>query len=43
MGKVAVDEVTKALRKIASEGRISTNWKESRTIALYKGKGDVLD
>ena len=43
MGKVGVDEVTEALRKIAIEGRIPTNWKESTTIALYKGKGDALD
>ena len=43
MEKVGVDQVTEALRKIASEGRIPTSWKESTTIALYKGKGDALD
>ena len=43
MGKLGFDEVTKALRKIAIEGRTPTSWKESTTNALHKRKGDALD
>ena len=43
MGKLGIAEMTEALRKIASEGRIPDSWKNSTTIALYKGKGDALD
>ena len=43
MGEIGIDEMTEALRNIERGGGMPSNWKESTTIALYKGKGDALD
>ena len=43
MEEVGIDEMTEALRSIERNGRMPSNWKDSTTIVLYKGKGDALD
>ena len=41
-GEVGIDILTDLFRTIINEGRSPSQWSESITIPLYKGKGDAL-
>ena len=42
-GDLGVQWVTDLCNKIVQEGKISSDWRKSWMVKVYKGKGDALD